>query len=919
MKTKLFATGALAALVCSAEAAGLSLSTNYVASVATSLSVVCEGLEKQSTVWLAWDDVDQGATTDGWTNVRFVKVVRPESPIVECPLPDGWGGDGKKALRVFLSEVPGNVDCTFTSITSDGNQYLITDKTLTGAAKVEMDCTLKDNSSTKPMFCSRGNSTAKNQFALFADFSNKRWRFDYNTKTGTSATWRAKEQELAKDKDCRIVASSEGLFVNEDMKQNCPDAAWTGTCGGKLTVMAHHNGTPSSPAGKTAMVLRAFKVTDAAFSLDLVPAQKNGVVGVLDLVSDTFIGPSGSGAFTPGDRVEADNPFIAVSDVVGPIPAVGGDRLVFSTETELADATTHADGIPGEKTGSGILALLGANDFGGSFLVSDGTLLADFGAGLGANDNLKLANGCFDAPSGSITAALGTGAGEISLAGGAVGFSATKGDLLVNLGGAGADVVSQGTEPFLANPLVLNDAHGSHTLTVANKIVVPGDFTIDTEAGRAVLTGGVACQGLFAKAGGGELEVTDGASIVATPSNPGSSTALIRGKLTLSGEATFQSTHHIQLQGNELTTACLAISNATVDLGGKWIYSNIESGTDDNARILIYDGAKVTATRVNISRGEMHLFGGEVTATGGTDDGVALGNGAEAVRLYGGTLETDNVRSTGTGAAFEIRGGRVRARVNTTSFFAGNLQKTRVSRDGGAFDTNGHDLTIAHTLVSLNGETAPAYSRATALTVPAFRKEGAGVLTITKAISYKCATEVQGGTFKLGSDAKPVSCLPTAGLVRLTGGELDLNHAGQTIGNLVGSGTVSGGGTLTVTGEIVPMAVDGVTAKIVVDTDVDTEHTPTKLVGKLVIRINSNGEVDSILASDDALDVSGLDLVIEGAENMPRNTSLTLVEAGTRIEGAFKSVTGVPADWRLSVGSKSVKLSNRRGLILIVE
>lgn len=157
--------------------------------------MVCEGLEKQSTVWLAWDDVDQGTTMDGWTNVRFVKVVRPESPIVECPLPDGWGGDGKKALRVFLSEVPGNVDCTFTSITSDGNQYLICkDKRLTGAARVEMDCTLKVGSGTKPMFCSRGNSTTKNQFVLFADFSNKRWRFDYNKKTGTSATWRAKEQ-----------------------------------------------------------------------------------------------------------------------------------------------------------------------------------------------------------------------------------------------------------------------------------------------------------------------------------------------------------------------------------------------------------------------------------------------------------------------------------------------------------------------------------------------------------------------------------------------------------------------------------------------------------------------------------------------------------------------------------------------------
>lgn len=917
-KNGLVALGALATLVSSTEAAGLAMSTNYIASVATSLSVVCDGLAKPHGVWIAWDDVDLGATTNGWANVRFVKAVRPESPVVECPLPDGWGGDGKKALRFFLSEVPGDVECTLTSMEAAGENkaspYLITDKTLTGAAKVELDCTLKDTSGTKGLFCSRGSSTSKNQFTLFALVGN-RWRFDYNTKTGTNADY-DKTAQPKEGTDYSIVASSAGLYVNNKKAQDCSTGAWTGVCDGALTIFAYHGGTPGSPTGTSQMILRSFKVTDAAFSLDLVPARQGGVVGALDLVSGAFIGPSGTGAFTPGDRVEADDPFIAVSDVVGPIPAVGGDRLVFSTETELADSTTHADGIPGEKTGSGILALSGANDFGGSFLVSGGTLLADFGAGLGVNDNLKLTSGCFGATSGTITAALGTGAGEINLAGGAVGFTAAKGDLMVNLGGAGADVVSQGTEPLVANPLVLNDAHGTHTLTVANKIVMPGDLTIDTEAGRAVLTGGVACQGLFTKAGGGELVVSNGASIVATPSNPGSSAARIHGRLTLCDEATFQATHSILLYGKSSSTAYLVISNATLNLGDKWIYSNVEGEADAYARILVYDGAKVTATRINISQGEMQLFGGEVTATGGTTEGVALGGGTEAVRLFGGTLETDKVRSSANKSAFEFRGGRVRAREDTTMFFAGNLQKTRVSRDGGAFDTNGHELTISHALVSLSGENESSYSRATALTVPAFRKEGSGILAITKKISYVCATEVQGGTFKLGSNDTPYPCLPDAGLVRLTGGGLDLNHQEQTIGNLVGSGRIEGGGTLTVTGEIVPMAVDGVAAKIVVNKDDDTAQTPTRLVGRLVIPIGLDGKVGAILASDDTLDVSGLDLVIEGAENLPGNTSLTLVEAGTKIEGSFKSVTGVPAGWRLSVNQKRVSLTNQ-GLILL--
>lgn len=169
MRTRLVAMGvsALAAFACLADGtASLSLSTNYTASAATSLTVTGVGLEKQSSIWVAWDDADQGTSTNGWANVQFVGAVKPAAPSVDWPVPAGWGGDGKKALRFFLCEVPGDVECTLTSIESDGNEYLIPGKTLTGAAKVEMDCTLTDVSGTKPLFCSR-KGTDKNQFTLF--------------------------------------------------------------------------------------------------------------------------------------------------------------------------------------------------------------------------------------------------------------------------------------------------------------------------------------------------------------------------------------------------------------------------------------------------------------------------------------------------------------------------------------------------------------------------------------------------------------------------------------------------------------------------------------------------------------------------------------------------------------------------------
>lgn len=919
MKLKIGVIGVVAAFAGSVEAeVNLSLATNYTASVATSLTVTGVGLEKQSSVWVAWDDADRGATTNGWANVRFVGAVKSAAPSVDWSVPAGWGGDGKKALRFFLSEVPGDVECTLTSIESDGSEYLIPGKTLTGAAKVEMDCTLTDVSGTKPLFCSR-KGTDKNQFTLFiVQKDNKpRWRFDYYY-TGSSRDCLLQPEA---NKDYKIVASSSGLTVNGEKAQDVSHGAFADACDGPLTVFAHHGGDPAAVSGKSKMILRSFKVTDAAFSLHLVPAQANGVVGVLDLVSGTFIGPSGTGAFTPGDRVEAADPFLFATEAVGELPEVEG-KVLFESDADVSDSADHAGGIPGEKAGSGLLTLTGSNDFGGTFTVSGGALAADFGQGLGANDNLTLTSGCYAGWNGSVTAALGTGPGQINLAGGAVGFTAATGDLTVNLGGAGAEVVA-GTAGAVASPLVLNDARGAYDLTLLNPFACPAAITVNNEAGRTFMKGDVTVAGQFAKRGKGRLVFADNAvkvdrfdiiadrgtepvvtfsnAVVRATTTDAASLMIREGCVELANGASFAAEKAIYVGYGDYVRSVatrLVIRDSSVDIGGNWIFLQTHDLDDTLVRCFIYGDSTVKIGRFNVSRGEVLIYGGEVL-TSDTTAGVVLGGGTEACRLFGGVLETKAVQCNAAYAAFEWRGGAVRARETVSSFFSRLCAKTRVGTEGGVFDSQNYRVSITNALSPAAGQKATAYSRATAMSVPAFRKDGSGALAFSMANTYLCATEAHEGELKI----KENGALPVDGLLRLTGGLFNENGLDRTVGNLVGHGTICGGGTLTVSGEIVPM---GGNLKV----------SDTKLVGKVCLPVETDGTVASRLESGGALDLSGLDLSVENAGNLPECGSVRLVVG--RTSGSFKSVTGLPDGWRMTVSAKGVAITNK-GFFVIVK
>ena len=714
-------------------------------------------------LYIAYDAEDRGASTNGWASVEYVGAVEPDTDTLTVALPSGWGTGDRMAARFFLSEVPYPVDCTLDYIQSTGTQYMVpcSEHTPTGASVVEMDVELTSVSGTVALFCARGGTSGSSakQFTLFV--TGGRWRFDYNGATGGSLSPTATPTANTR---YALRASSAGFYIGDSLVQERPSNEFTTACGGRLLIMGHANGTenPSSVSANK-MKLYGFRLSDGSFALDLVPAVKDGVAGMYDTESRRFIVSAGSGAFVAGTRQQTSaNPIIAASGVLA---AAEATELLFTSDSDVVDATDYRTALPGRKIGAGNLSFSGDSVFTNGFQVGNG-------------------------------------------------------------------------------------------------------------------------------------------------------------KWILAEGSSFASTNHVYVGSGNGADSCghIVISNATFDIGSRWLYANAGANKgDNNTRILIYgDDTVVRVGRFSISKGELQIYGGVVTAIDETANppyyGVALGSGNEACRLYGGTLVSQCVRFSGASAAFEWRGGTFKAcaTVNgsffqTISGMTSPITKTRVGREGGAFDTAGYTVRITNNLVRLSGESPSAYDRSTSMAVPAFAKRGAGTLVFAGANTYVCATEIAEGTLRLETAA-----LPADGLVRLAGGTLAFHNndaaISQTIGNLVGTGAIAStgraaGSALSVAGEIVPGGPDGSLGPISVN--------GVALSGGVVLRVAASGAIPSriVNAGESALDVSALSFTVLDAANLPTDQSRVVLVEGP-VTGT-PSVSGLPEGWVVKADARG--LSARAG------
>ena len=132
--------------------------------------------------------------------------------------------------------------------------------------------------------------------------------------------------------------------------------------------------------------------------------------------------------------------------------------------------------LPGDldKLGANTLYLTGNNTFGGNARIHAGTLQADFGQGLDANHSVELLGGALSSASGSITAGLGTGAGQIAVTSDYTPAFTAKGvPLTVKLGDTDDPIVF-GSTLFPATSLILNTAEADQKITLANSFDLNG-------------------------------------------------------------------------------------------------------------------------------------------------------------------------------------------------------------------------------------------------------------------------------------------------------------------------------------------------------------------------------------------------------------------------------------------------------------
>jgi len=329
------------------------------------------------------------------------------------------------------------------------------------------------------------------------------------------------------------------------------------------------------------------------------------------------------------------------------------------------------------------------------------------------------------------------------------------------------------------------------------------------------------------------------------------------------------------------TTGTLTMSgDSLVSAGTRFFVGNGYSG--GTGTTTLSGNARIESGRLNAAYGDICIAWGGVgvlTVGDGTapegDDPGAVAHAAQNLRLgdgtatanatlnlnVGGTVETPYI-DTGIANASTINldGGLLKVLADdtpTTPFLknAGAVANfaVKVLNDGARIDTNSHNATIDEALVE------DVLSPGGGLT-----KLGEGILTLTKACTYKGATSVEEGALSVnGSITSDVSVADGAALM----------GNGLVTGNVtVAANGGGGGGRIAAGNSIGTLTVDG-----------DLTVTGT-------LDVEFNGETGAI----DLLDVSG-ELDLTGGTLSFSNEVTELLAPGAYVFATYDTLVGNPA------------------------
>lgn len=372
--------------------------------------------------------------------------------------------------------------------------------------------------------------------------------------------------------------------------------------------------------------------------------------------------------------------------------------------------------------------------------------------------------------------------------------------------------------------------------------------------------------------------------------------------------------------GGNVGAACQAALSIdgefTLDdkISSKSFGSMTVSGSAASEAVTFGENARVRMMNLNFYRRNIYQNGGAVVLAGNYGINDMGAQGTARYWLNGGTLTAACVKQAAASdkvsapvAWFVFAGGTLVTPSNVKTPFFQDFSGTsaiQVQADKTSTFQVDYDTSVVYPLVHVNGSWK--YAAADWLTAPAFTKTGAAALTLSGTSTYRCATDVAEGTLALaGGDAPGV--LPATGVVRLTGGTLDLGGNAQTVKGLAGTAGAVVNGSLAVTDGIYPGGAGGV----------GSFSCGAALDGTLYVDVDAEtGACDSIaVPSGSSLDLSSLDLVLP--ESIPSGVERLQVVSGAAT-GAFRSVANLPSGWEIAVVPSGVRARKVLAFVLTV-
>lgn len=159
------------------------------------------------------------------------------------------------------------------------------------------------------LFCARGAATQERTFTGF--LIGSKWRFDYNMSAGTeSATPTLVSGKSVVIRDIAGTASVDGTSV-----QSFTESSFT--VGGPIALFASYVGAPgervSNYVRAKVYYLKIFGDDGMTLLHDFVPWEKDGVVGMYDMIAKRFVAPN-VGTLTCGTQYDTS---FSVQDVAG--------------------------------------------------------------------------------------------------------------------------------------------------------------------------------------------------------------------------------------------------------------------------------------------------------------------------------------------------------------------------------------------------------------------------------------------------------------------------------------------------------------------------------------------------------------------------------------------------------------------------